>query len=96
MTHAYKRPLYIAGAIAILLSIPLIAMQFTTEVAWSGFDFLIAAILLGATGTAIEIVLRNITSARSRFILCAVILISLALVWIELAVGLFGTPLAGH
>lgn len=80
--------------VAILL-IPLIAMQFTSEVDWSASDFIIMGILLSGTGLAIELVLRKVTKTGHRLILCGIILIALFLIWAELAVGVFGTPFAG-
>lgn len=78
-----------------LLVVPLIAMQFTDEVNWSLSDFVIAAILLSGTGLTCELVLRKIKKVSSRIIICGAILLMLILVWAELAVGIFGTPLAG-
>ncbi|KLT65560.1 hypothetical protein [Pedobacter sp. BMA] len=80
---------------AVLLSIPLIAMQFTNEVKWTPSDFAVAAILLLSTGIAIELVIRNLRPGTTRTIMLIVILISLFLIWAELAVGIFGTPFAG-
>lgn len=85
----------IVAVAAILLSIPFFAMQFTNEVKWNWFDFLIAGILLFGTGLTIEFVLRKVIRLEYRLALCAAILIGLFLIWAELAVGIFGTPLAG-
>ena len=81
--------------VAFLLLIPFTAMQFTNEVDWSLFDFAVAGVLLLGTGLLCELVLRLVTSTRARIILCGVLLLGLFLVWAELAVGVFGTPLAG-
>lgn len=89
------RVIIILITVAVLLLIPFIAMQFTTEVNWSLFDFIIAAVLLLGSGLLIEFVLRTIKSKQSRIILCIVILLVLFLIWAELAVGIFGTPFAG-
>jgi hypothetical protein len=70
-------------------------MRFTSAVKWGPFDFIIAGILLFGTGLAIEFVLRKVKKLEYRLALCAAILIGLFLVWAELAVGIFGTPLAG-
>ncbi|GAB4044928.1 hypothetical protein [Spirosoma litoris] len=78
-----------------LLLIPFIAMQFTNEVNWSLFDFIVAGVLLFGTGLVCEFVLRTVTKKEHRIALCAVILVALALIWIELAVGIFGSPIAG-
>lgn len=80
---------------ALILSIPLIAMQFTKEVNWTLSDFVIAAVLLLGTGLAIELVIRYVKTGLSRTILLVVILLLLFLTWAELAVGIFGTPFAG-
>jgi hypothetical protein len=90
-----KRLTAIVVTVALLLLVPLTAMQFTKEVDWSLSDFIIAAILLLGTGLLCELVMRKVKTTRNRVILCAVILFALFLVWAELAVGIFGTPFAG-
>jgi len=90
-----KRLTAIVLTAALLLLVPFIAMQFTNEVDWSVFDFLVAGVLLFGTGLLCEFVLRKVKTTKYRVIICGVILLVLALVWIELAVGIFGTPFAG-
>ncbi len=90
-----KRLTGILLSAALLLLIPFIAMQFTTEVNWTIADFLMAALLLFGTGLLCEWVIRKVKKSSYRILLCVAILTTLILVWIELAVGLFGTPLAG-
>jgi len=80
---------------ALILSIPLVAMQFTKEVNWTLSDFVIAAVLLLGTGLAIELVIRYVKTRLWRTMLLAIILLLLFLTWAELAVGIFGTPFAG-
>ncbi len=82
--------------IALILSIPFIAMQFTDEVNWSLFDFIIAGSLLLGAGLLYEFVLRTFRSTMHRLVIGAVLLMTLFLVWAELAVGVFGTPFAGN
>lgn len=91
-----KRLIGIVLTVVILLSIPLIAMQFTNEVNWSPFDFMVAGVLLLGTGMACEVVIRNVSRSQYRIAICGAILVTLVLIWIELAVGIFGTPLAGN
>ena len=79
-----------------LLLIPLIAMQFTSVVVLSFFDFLVMGILLIVTGLGIEMALRLIPSTKNRIIICGFILGAFFLIWAELAVGIFGTPFAGN
>lgn len=81
--------------VAFLLSIPLIAMQFTNEVNWTLSDFIIAGVLLLGTGLTIEAVVRTVKNKKTRIASVIGILVVLFLVWAELAVGVFGTPIAG-
>lgn len=90
-----KRLTGILVAVTILLLIPLIAMQFTDEVVWKLNDFVVAGVLLYGTGFIIDLVIRKIRSKEHRIALSAGILVVLALIWIELAVGIFGSPFAG-
>jgi len=90
-----KRLIGIVSTVTVLLLIPLVAMQFTDEVVWKLNDFVAAGVLLLGTGLMIELVLRKVTNKEERIALCVGILIALVLVWIELAVGIFGTPIAG-
>ncbi len=84
--------LLIVGAI---LLIPFTAMQISSEVNWSGFDFLIMGLLLFGTGLLIDLALRKIPDTKNRIIVSGIILAVFLLIWAELAVGIFGTPLAG-
>ena len=90
-----KRLIGIVLVAMIMLSVPLVAMKFTNEVKWSGFDFVIAGVLLLGTGLLCEFVLRKVKRWEYRIALCAAILFALFIVWAELAVGLIGTPFAG-
>jgi hypothetical protein len=90
-----KRLIGIVVAVAILLSIPLVAMQFTSEVDWSLTDFVIMGVLLLSTGLCCELVLRKVRTTGGRLAFCAVILFVFFLIWAELAVGIFGSPFAG-
>lgn len=78
------------GMAAGLLLLPLVAMQFTSEVRWTGFDFLVAALMLGAAGGAFELALRlsGLTVYRAGAALA--ILTAFLLVWINGAVGIIG------
>ena len=91
-----KRLISVVLTSAILLLIPLIAMQFTDEVNWNLFDFIIAGTLLIGTGFLIELVLRKTKKIKYRIIIVTALLIVFLLIWAELAIGIFGTPLSGH
>ncbi len=95
MTRQNKRLIGIVLTVAVLLLIPFIAMKFTGEVNWSRFDFIIAGVLLLGTGLGIELVLRRVKETKHRVIICLIILAVFLLIWLELAVGIFGTPFGG-
>jgi Kef-type K+ transport system membrane component KefB len=90
-----KRLIIILSIVAVLLLIPFTAMQFSDEVEWDGFDFLIMGILLTGTGLVCELILRKVTQRSTKIILCLAAVFVLVLIWMELAVGIFGTPFAG-
>jgi hypothetical protein len=90
-----KRLTGIVLGVALILSIPFIAMQFTNEVDWDLRDFMIMGVLLLGTGLLCELVIRKVTNWNYRIGLIAVLLLVLFLIWAELAVGIFGTPFAG-
>jgi len=78
-----------------LLMLPLIGMQFSKEVNWSGFDFLVAGVLLFGTAIIVDTILRKVKSKSQRILFVLFALLVLFLIWAELAVGVFGTPFAG-
>lgn len=79
----------------LILLVPLVAMQLTDEVKWSPFDFIVMGVLLFAAGAGIELALKKLVNPVYRLVACAAIAIVFLAVWAELAVGVFGTPLAG-
>jgi len=95
MTRQNKRLIGIILTVALLLLIPLIAKQFTDEVKWTSFDFIVAGVLLFGTGLGCELVLRKVKKAKHRIIICLIILAAFMLIWLELAVGIFGPPFGG-
>tara|TARA_B100001250_G_C19451872_1_gene636344 strand:+ start:242 stop:514 length:273 start_codon:yes stop_codon:yes gene_type:complete len=82
--------------VVLLLLIPLIAMQFTNDVNWALFDFIIMGILLTMTGLSIGTIFKKVKNYKYRKILIVMILLIFLLIWAELAVGLFGTSFAGN
>lgn len=90
-----KRLIGIVLSVALILLIPLIAMQFTDEVNWNLMDFVVMGVLLLGTGLVVELVLRKVKKTSHRIAMCGAILLAFLLIWAELAVGIFGTPFAG-
>ncbi|MEK9781742.1 MAG: hypothetical protein VW266_02220 [Flavobacteriales bacterium] len=78
-----------------LLTIPLVAMQFTDEVRWSVVDFVVMGLLLLSLGLSIELVLKKTKSTQKRWIYLIIVLLIFLLIWAELAVGIFNSPWAG-
>ncbi|WP_313176106.1 hypothetical protein [Massilia sp.] len=78
----------VLGTAAILLA-PLLAMQFTNEVNWSGGDFAAAAVLLLGAGTALALALRTWPGTRQRLLATALLGLAFLYLWAELAVGIF-------
>ena len=90
-----KRFMLILTTATILLSTPFIAMQFTAEVDWTWHDFAMMGMLLFGSGLLCELVMIKERSVKRRIVICGAIMLVFFLVWLELAVGLFGTPFAG-
>lgn len=91
----FKRFPKLTFAPLVLLLIPLIAMQFTNEVRWGVFDFIIMGVLLMVAGMWTQRVIDRIRSKPNRMIYISLILLLFLLYWIEMAVGIFGSPIAG-
>jgi hypothetical protein len=85
-----KRLFIIVLTVALLLLIPLIAMQFTDEVNWTLLDFVVAGALLLGTGLIFELVMRKVKKAGLRIAMLVALLAMLVLIWAELAVGILG------
>ncbi|MCA5003732.1 hypothetical protein IPZ78_01050 [Sphingobacterium sp. WQ 366] len=90
-----KRRKIILSIIGLILLLPIIGMQFSNEVNWSGFDFIIAGLLLSTIGLAVELLFQFTKNNTQRFLFLGIILILGFLVWAEMAVGIFGSPFAG-
>jgi len=81
----------------LLLLIPFIAMQCTTEVNWRAADFLIMGMLLLGTLTAFIWLYRNTTSILFTVASAAAVGCTFVMIWANLAVGLIGAgPHAGN
>ena len=63
---------------------------------WSGFDFLVMASLILSLSIFINLILYYLNSSRLKLLLVFIVAIIFLLIWAELAVGIFGTPLAGN
>lgn len=86
-----KRILLIVLATAVILLVPLVAMQFTREVNWTLSDFVVAAALLVGTGLMYELSARKVRNGRYRAAIGIALALALFLVWVQLAVGIVGS-----
>lgn len=79
-----------AAVVALILLVPLVAMQFTVEVKWDLFDFAFMGSLLFGTGLAYELVARKSGTITYRAAVGIALATSLILVWVNGAVGIIG------
>lgn len=79
---------------AILMGIAVLGNLFSKEFSWSPSDFLIAGVLLFGSAMIVDLIRRIVKNKTYKILLCIVVLLVLILTWMELAVGLFGTPFA--
>ncbi len=75
---------------ALPLLLPLVAMQFDTEVDWSPFDFVVAYVLLAGASLAFRLVASRANGAAYRGGAALAVLGGLSLIWVNLAVGFIG------
>ncbi len=94
IAHNKRFSLILRGCVLLLL-IPLIAMQFTAEVNWNIADFLVAGVLLLGTGLLGDQIWRKAKNNKRKVLLTLGLIVLLLLLWAELGVGIFGSPLAG-
>ncbi len=74
----------------ILLIIPAVAMQVTTEVDWDLPDFIVMGGLLAAIGLGIEFLVRQSQSAAYRVGAVIALVTAFLTIWVNLAVGMIG------
>lgn len=91
----FPSPSYRSFIFLPLLFIPAIAMQFTEEVQWSLGDFMIMGLLLLFVGTTLEVLRKKIKSSNRRRLWGLIVFIVFFLLWAEMAVGIFGSAIAG-
>jgi hypothetical protein len=78
------------GAVLLLLA-PLMAMQFTEEVQWTGSDFAIFGVMLAVPLGALELTVRAIKSMAYRAAVVVALGASFLMTWANLAVGIIGS-----
>ena len=78
-----------------ILLLPLVGGHLSTKIQWDLADYIVAAVLLTAAVIGVELILIFNLSKRQQMVLLIVFFLSFLLLWAELAVGIFGSPLAG-
>ena len=91
-----KRIIGVMLAIAFLLLLNLSAMLFAGEMKWSLFDFVAAGVLMFGAALMFELVMRKVSKIGYRIAVFAALLAAFLLIWVEIAVGIFGTRFAGN
>ncbi len=79
------------AAAALLLLLPLIAMQFTDQVVWDGADFAIFGALLVGTGVTFEVAARKTGNSAYRAAVGVALAAAFILIWVNGAVGIIGS-----
>lgn len=90
-----KNIIRILLVVLLILLVPLVTMQFTDQLVWGVADFVIAGILLFGAGLIYTFVARKAPTAAHRILIGILVAIVLIFIWMELAVGIVGTPWAG-
>lgn len=80
----------------ILLLLPYVAMQFSSEVNWTVIDFGVASVLLFSLTFILNLIINKIKPKRSKIILMIIVFLAFIILWVEMAVGIFGSPIAGN
>lgn len=70
-------------------------MQLSSEINWGLFDFIVAGILIIVLILVLELIFRKVKSNKKRLWLVVLIGVVFIMIWVELAVGVFGSPFAG-
>ena len=79
------------GTAVLLLLLPFVAMQFTSEVNWTAGDFLFAGILFGLVGGLFELAARASRNIAYRLAVVVAVACPFLQLWITLAVGIIGS-----
>lgn len=92
----FKTTLRVFGITLCLLAIPAFAMLFWEEINWGAEDFIVVGFLIFGLGVLIALTRHRISNVRTRIAVIAFGIFVFLLLWGELAVGIFGSPIAGN
>ncbi len=87
---------FILFGILFILTVPFIEqLDGNASFNWSSFDFVLAFVILFTLGFGLEYLVRTIQSRRLKWLAILGVILFFVLLWGELAVGIFNSPIAG-
>lgn len=90
--HSGRRRVAVwTAVIAVILLVPMLAMQVTEEVDYSVFDFVFAGVVLAGAAAAYELAAKAARSAAYRAAVGVAIAAAVFLIWVTGAVGIIGS-----
>ena len=78
-----------------LLTLPLFFNIILDDFNWSVFDFAVMGFMLFFVGIALELVSSLVKGGKKKEILYGLIILLFLLLWAELGVGIFNSPISG-
>ena len=78
-----------------LLTLPLFFTIILDDFNWSVFDFAVMGFMLFFVGIALELVSSLVKGGKKKEILYGLIILLFLLLWAELGVGIFNSPISG-
>jgi hypothetical protein len=80
---------WLALGTGLILLIPWLGMQFSSQVNWGREDFIIIGALLFGMGTLFILLARKVTKPMHRMLIGLAVAFAVLWLWAELAVGIF-------
>lgn len=78
-----------------VLMIPLVLTLTLSDFNWELLDFVVGGLLIFSFGVYLTMLWKSKKSRRQKHLFFWIGLLVLVLIWMELAVGIFGTPFSG-
>lgn len=80
----------------VFLLIPLVLTLTVSDFNWDVFDFVVGGMLIFSFGIFLTMLWKSKKSRRQKQIFFWIGIVVLFLIWMELAVGIFGIPFSGN
>lgn len=84
---------WLVGSVGVLL-LAFVASTVSNEFNWDAFDFVFAALFFTVTGIVVSLIAGSVSMPQRLVLMVGAGLLA-ALIWADLAVGLFGLPWSG-